>query len=264
MVKVGGSVITDTSKPMVARPDEIARLLTEIWGASRESGAKLILGHGSGSFGHNVAKQYRVNEGLVDGDSKKGAVLTRLAAAALDRIVIEKGVELGMAVMPFAPSSFALSSSRRIDRGIAYHIRHAISSGFIPVVYGDLMVDTEQGVSIAPTEEVFRFIATKLRPDRIIIGTDVDGVFDSDPARNSSARLIGAVDSSNIREVTAGAGGSNKVDVTGGMRTKVQFLYDMAVATGARCYITNAARPGSIAKIMKGEEADVRCTVITR
>ncbi len=260
-IKLGGSVLTDTKNENVAKVGEIKRLLNEIKGAMRNKRFSLIIGHGSGSFAHVPARFYRTNEGLVDGNSRRGALITKIAANDLDRIIAFTGSELDMPLFPFSPSSFALSRKGRMVEGSVSNLKSAIDKGFIPLVYGDVMIDSEMGVSIASTEEVLRFLSGHITPSKVILGTDVDGVFESDPKRNPDAALIKKVDSSNIDSVMAGAAGAQKVDVTGGMQTKVRWLYDIAKDTGSVGYIANAGKPGMMKDILLGDDVD--CTVVT-
>ena len=67
LLKLGGSVITDKSQPFTAREDTIRRLGREIRQALEDQpNLRLVLGHGSGSFGHVVAQNYRTREGIID------------------------------------------------------------------------------------------------------------------------------------------------------------------------------------------------------
>ena len=58
-LKLGGSLITDKHTPRTPRPDVLARLMQEITEArAARPGMRIVLGHGSGSFGHVEAKRY--------------------------------------------------------------------------------------------------------------------------------------------------------------------------------------------------------------
>ena len=66
-LKLGGSLITDKSQPYTARLEVIDRLAQEILQARQENpGLLLLLGHGSGSFGHTPAHQYKYPPGRVN------------------------------------------------------------------------------------------------------------------------------------------------------------------------------------------------------
>ncbi len=260
MVKIGGGSITDQNKPRTAKREEISRLLSEIDRARRAAGLDVIIGHGSGSFGHVPAKEYRVAEGLINNDSIKGAVITKSVANELNSIVIEEAVKLGIPAFSFSPSCFSYAEGRKLTSGIVDHIKYALSRGFIPIVHGDVVFDLKQGVAIASTEEVFRFLSEKITPSEIILATDVDGIYDKDPVKYDDAKLIESVDSSNIDRVLFGAGEAHKIDVTGGMKAKVSLIYEMVKRTNALGRIVNATSKGVLEGAMMGKP--VRQTII--
>ncbi|EQD36844.1 gamma-glutamyl kinase, partial [mine drainage metagenome] len=91
---------------------------------------------------------------------------------------------------------------------------------------------------------------------KIIICTDVDGVFESNPKVHKKASIIPYVDRSNIDEVLKCAGPSLKIDVTGGMRTKVALLYDAIKSSNSVGYILNGSKAGTIYNFLIGKGAN--------
>src|SRR5919109_3509837 len=80
-VKLGGSVITD--KTAQESPDlaTIRRLATELRDArSSAPGLDVVLGHGSGSFGHTYARRYGVHSGIAPRGVWMGFALTAAPA----------------------------------------------------------------------------------------------------------------------------------------------------------------------------------------
>jgi isopentenyl phosphate kinase len=258
LVKIGGSAITDTSKPNTPRMSEIKRLSKELYAASKH--VNMIVGHGSGSFGHVPAAKYKVQRGLINSHSLKGASITQHTAAMLHRIVIGEMYNAGLNPVSFAPSANAITSGGRIVNWNITPIVHALKKGFTPVTYGDVTMDIKQGVAIVSTEEALRYLSEKLKPSRIVVGSDIDGVYTSNPKLDKHAKLIRSIDHSNIKDALAGASSSTKVDVTGGMRTKLQYLYGMAKSTGAEGVIVNINVPGRLYKALLGR--DVISTII--
>jgi isopentenyl phosphate kinase len=55
IVKIGGSIITDKTKPLTFKKAVVKRLAREI----KESNEEIILVHGAGSFGHIFADRYK-------------------------------------------------------------------------------------------------------------------------------------------------------------------------------------------------------------
>ncbi len=255
LLKVGGSAITDLSKPNTLASGEvtIATILSEIKEAISSGGFNLIIGHGSGSFAHVPAAQYKVNDGLKYENSRVGAIITHMTAKRLDDEFINEGIKLDMPLYPFSPSGFSVSSGNAISEGFYKHISTALENGFIPVVHGDVVIDMDKGVSIASTEKVLDFMSKGFVPKKIFYGSDTDGIFTSDPNEYRDAEHINAINGSNIENVLKGTGVSKRrIDVTGGMNTKLSLLYETCKRTGAEGYIFNLKRPGMLRAMLLG------------
>ncbi len=264
MLKIGGSVITDLSKPSTALDGKIISLLNEVKSALSEKDFDIIIGHGSGSFAHVAAKKYRTNEGFVDSNSRIGAAITHLSAKELNTIFVKHGLDLGMPLYPFSPAYFSLAKSKRLESGFVENIKTAMEKGFIPVVHGDVIIDSDIGVSIASTEEVIRFLSSKMRPSKVLFATDVDGVFTSNPKANKNSQHIGVISSENIDEAIKHTGVSDeRVDVTGGMSTKLTELYEICKTTGAEGYIFNIEREGMLKDVLLGRAEEQLYTKVT-
>jgi len=267
LLKIGGSVITDLSKPntVATGPVTIGTLLEEVSEAYSSGGFDLIIGHGSGSFGHVAAAQYKVNDGLVYEDSKKGATITHMTAKQLNDIFINEGLKLNMALYPFSPAHFSLSKNGELISGFYGQLEAALKNGFIPVVHGDVIIDTEKGVSIASTEKVLDFIARGIKPTKVLYGSDIDGVFTANPKEDKNAKHIGVIDSSNINDALENTGVSKtRVDVTGGMKTKLSKLYETCRDTGAEGYIFNITRPGMLKAMLLGIGSPELYTIVRK
>jgi isopentenyl phosphate kinase len=257
LVKLGGSVITDINVPNKARMGNVKRLVAEI-GRAAAAGRGVIVGHGAGSFAHVPAHKYRVNEGFINNKSRIGASITQLSAAELHRIIVAEFVKAGIEVFSFSPSSSAIARSGRIVQWDTKPMEAALEKGFVPLVYGDVAIDAKQGVCIASTEEVFRYLSSKFKPAKVVIGTDVDGVFDKDPKTLKSATLIPRINWLGDRTVTFSS--NRKFDVTGSMKRKVELMYEIAKTSKTRCYIVNANVPDRLYRAMTGKS--IRSTIV--
>jgi isopentenyl phosphate kinase len=86
----------------------------------------------------------------------------------------------------------------------------------------------------------------------IIYGTDVDGLYDSDPKISRDARLLETVTCREIRRVSRSALGSRMPDVTAGMRGKL-FEAEHAARMGVEVVIMNLRRPENLRPILEGK-----------
>lgn len=94
-------------------------------------------------------------------------------------------------------------------------------------------------------------VAVLCRARRLVILSDIDGLYDSDPRLHPGAQLIRQIDRVDER-VYALAGGAGSRRGTGGMRTKIQAAA-LAAANGTDAVITNGKRPEALYDILRGE-----------
>jgi isopentenyl phosphate kinase len=249
-LKLGGSLITDKTQRETARLDVLARLAGEIAQARAERPAlRLLVGHGSGSFGHFAGREYGTRGGIVAGAEARswyGYAATGAAAARLNRLVTDAMLAAGLPAVAFQPSASAACEAGELRRLAWEPIAQALGAGLLPIVYGDVALDSRQGCTIISTEQIFAYLARHLAPARILLAGVVDGVFDSDPLRQPAARRLPRL---RAADVLAGAaepalGGSHGVDVTGGMASKVREMAALA-----------AEMPGLVVQFLSGEPA---------
>lgn len=252
-VKLGGSLITDKKGEAAARPDVIARLAEEIRQAlDARPGQQLLLGHGSGSFGHVVAQRYRVQHGCTDW---LGYALTSASATRLNRIVTDTLLQAGIPVVSVQPSASARAEAGELRRLESSTIRELLAHGLVPLVYGDVALDDAWGTTIISTEIIFAYLARVLNPQRILLVGEVAGVYSSDPRLDPTARLIPVIRAKHLEETGSALGGSHGVDVTGGMRSKVHLMVDLVRdEPGLRVYLLSGLQSGLLGRTLAEPE----------
>jgi isopentenyl phosphate kinase len=224
-IKLGGSLITDKSVEATARPDVIRRLAEEVHRAlDRCPDVSVVLGHGSGSFGHMVARRYHVQRGCTEWD---GYALTSAAATRLNRIVTDSFLGAGVPVVSIQPSASARCRAGQLIELAIHPIQQLLRHHLVPLVYGDVALDEEWGSTIVSTEAIFVYLARVLRPQRILLLGELEGVYTADPRLDPQAQLIPVISASQSEDAEEVLGGSHAVDVTGGMRSKVHLMTDL-------------------------------------
>jgi isopentenyl phosphate kinase len=218
-LKLGGSLITDKSRARMLRLDVIQRLTDEI-ARAREAkpGLRLVLGHGSGSFGHTEAKKFGTADGVRTAKDWIGFAAVWAAADELNRTVMDSLASSGVSSIRIAPSSCAILEDRKLKEMPSEPVRLALDAGLVPVVYGDALFDRTRGGGIASTEMVFARLVDALHPRRILLAGIERGVFEDYPARKNLLPLIRGGEWEQIRRKIEG---SEHTDVTGGMLAKV-------------------------------------------
>ncbi|MBI5880379.1 MAG: uridylate kinase [Chloroflexi bacterium] len=250
-LKLGGSLLTDKTKPEAARPDQIRRCMLEIAGALRaRPDLRLVLAHGSGSFGHVAAVRSRFGSGGATGYVETGA-----AAARLNRIVADIALDAGLPVAALQPAASAVCDDGRLVELATHPLEIALQYGLVPLVFGDVAFDLRRGGCIASTEMIFDFLARRLHPARILLVGQVNGVHTSDPLRDPTAQRIARVTPATLPAVRAMLGGSHGIDVTGGMLTKVALMAALVEAVpGARAQIISGETEGLLRQCLISDD----------
>jgi isopentenyl phosphate kinase len=250
LIKLGGSLLTDKETPETPHPERIERLAREIAAASETAeanGERIVLGHGSGSFGHIAAAAAGLGKGPLDPRNLAGASRTQERAAALHSLVVEALRAAGLAPFSLAPSSFLLAEGGVVVDRFFSPLAHAFRLGLLPVVYGDVVLDRTWGASIASTEAVLSEIASGLPAHGIEISRalwlgETDGVYDA------TGRTIPHL--ATIEEAAIGA--ARGTDVTGGMRLRLETCLVLA-RRGIVSAILDGREPGRLAAAIRGE-----------
>ena len=139
ILKLGGSVITRKEKPLTPNRRAIKRLAKEISQAEIDN---LILVHGGGSFGHPIAKEYKIAGGFKDKLQLIGFSKTSHAMTMLNKIVVEALVSQNVPAVTVRPSSFIVTKHGRIEKADWNIVAKLLELGFTPVLYGDAVLDS--------------------------------------------------------------------------------------------------------------------------
>lgn len=248
LLKLGGSLITDKARPETPRLEVIRRLAREISG---QGSCRLIVGHGSGSFGHVAAHRYGIANGLQSADQLPGISLTQQRAAALHRLIVEALAEAGALPFSIAPSSSLVSAGGRSASFASEPLLLALEKGLLPVVYGDVVLDRERGVSIASTEQVLETVARSLLDHgwtvrRALWLGETDGLYDE------AGHTIPLLSAATFEETSQAIGETKGTDVTGGMRLRLETTLTLA-ELGIPSLLLNGLTPGLLEKALRGE-----------
>jgi isopentenyl phosphate kinase len=251
LLKLGGSLITDKAGEEKARPEVLERLAAEIVRSARSLPGQLIVGHGSGSFGHVAAHRYSLAQGLRSADQLPGVSLTQDRAAALHRLVIGALSAAGALPFSLAPSSCVVAAAGRPVDIADEPLLLALGHGLIPVLYGDVVLDREWGVSICSTERLFELLARRLgrrgvRVRRAIWLGATDGVYDG------AGRPIPRLSAEGFATAREAIGGAAGADVTGGMLHRVETALALA-QLGIPSLIANGTIPGLLESALRGD-----------
>jgi isopentenyl phosphate kinase len=258
ILKIGGSVVTDKSGELIAQMQVINRLADEIRKTEIQN---LVIVHGGGSFGHTLAERYAIKGGFKKDFQRIGFSETHHVMTVLNGLFVDALIWHSIPAVSVTPSSCITTRNGRIQRFEDAVLKTLLEMGFIPVLYGDAVLDTELGFTILSGDQIVSTLATRFNAERIIIGVDVDGLHETDPKVKKSSRMFEHLTLKELKKLQSKIDKPKAHDVTGGMFGKIAELIP-AIEKGIPTLIVNAREPNYIYKALKGEK--VKGTLIEK
>ncbi len=235
IIKLGGSCFSDKKVPRSLHVEVIDSVCKQLEGA----GFPFIVVHGGGSYGHPVAKKFGIHIGRHEGfgDQSIGFCETHEAMAELNIAIVERFLKHGIPAYPVQTSAAFVLDGGAVSVARLDAVDELLNQGFVPVLYGDSVIDTTRGFGILSGDTIIVELANRLKRhvNRIVYLMDVDGLFDKNPKQDPGAKLIPEVFIKG-RELLVARGkdlvrfedtvqqGDAVIDVTGGIFGKIREL----------------------------------------
>ena len=256
-LKLGGSLITDKTRPYTPNLEILENLALQIATAFQENAdLRLVLGHGSGSFGHQAASEFGTREGVSGKKAWRGFAEVWYQASALNRLVVEAMRNARLPAVTLSPAAAVISCDGQVVSWNLAPLETALANGLLPVLHGDVVFDEARGGTILSTEDLFAHLARHIFPKRILLAGLEAGVWADFPART---RLLGEVTRQSFEQQAPGLGSSAGVDVTGGMQAKVaEMLRLVEQVPGLEVIIFSGETSGNVRRALQGENPGTR------
>jgi len=248
LIKLGGSAISDKSKPLSYREDWVKNLGKTLL-SHYKLGSKFVLVHGGGSFAHPVALAYGLSK-YRDYEQLIGVSLTSSVLNYLSMKITNTLSTVGLPIYPMRTGSIYTIRDGKPQLLIdPTHIMGLINRGVIPMLYGDV-VPSDEGFSIISGDDLILDLSIKLRPSAAVFLTDVPGVL------NSDGNVIREFSRTSIINERA----TGHIDVTGGLIKKIEIALELS--NYVKTYLCAIWDLESISKVLNGEEP-INCTKFT-
>lgn len=256
-VKLGGSLITDKTRPYTIRSDKLDALADEIAVFVKENpDMQIVLGHGSGSFGHAAASRYGTRKGVSGPEAWRGFAEVWFQASTLNRLVVEAFHRAGLPVVTFSPAASVTAKAGKVSIWDYRPIHTALMNGLLPVIHGDVVFDKILGGTILSTEDLFEHLAHQLHPQRILLAGMEAGVWADFPSRTL---LLDEITPDSYLQQAPDLGGTAGTDVTGGMHTKVNgMLALLEQIPNLEILIFSGEQAGNLRRALGGENLGTR------
>jgi len=247
VLKIGGSFITDKKGYKSAMPERIAQMAKVVAKSWKRGVRDLVIVHGAGSFGHAAVLKHKINEGVKTDEQKLGFADTHAACSELSLLLVKALIEEGIPAVSIPPSAVMKQTKKRIrgfNEGI---VMDYLSEGYLPVLYGDMVLDSELGGSVCSGDQIMAWFGKEA--EFLVFATNVDGVLDD------KGELIPEITSDNFNEISKHLKATEN-DVTGAMKGKIEELLSLDTVS----YIVNGGSPKSVEALLEGKGAP--CTKI--
>ncbi|HJJ54950.1 MAG TPA: uridylate kinase, partial [Methanocorpusculum sp.] len=123
--------------------------------------------------------------------------------------------------IPFPPCASSFACGKRLVYAGEKQIAALLKAGITPVLYGDTVMDEQQGACIVSGDQLVQYLARALNAGCVGLVTDVGGVLEN-------GEIIAEITPETVGRIVFTEPGC--ADVTGGMRGKVDELLELAGA----------------------------------
>lgn len=242
VIKVGSSLVT--AKGAGLDQAAIADWCAQI-AQLRRAGVQVAL-VSSGAVAEGMARL---------GMKKRPAVLHELqAAAAVGQMGLVRAYEAEFKQHGIKAAQVLLTHEDVADRTRYLNAQGTLTTllelGAVPVVNENDTVATDE-IRLGDNDTLGALTANLIQADLLVILTDQEGLFDSDPRSNPAAELVSQAELSDGR-LMAMAGTSKGELGRGGMRTKISAACT-AARSGAATVIAHGRKADVLARIRAGE-----------
>lgn len=241
--KVGTSSLTyPNGKLNINKIDVLVRVIADL----KNRGMEVVL-VSSGAIGVGVGKM-GLSERPKDMPSKQAAAAVGQCELMYlyDKLFSEYGQITGQVLLT---KDAIEHEDRRANAHNTFH--RLLELGVVPIVNENDAVSTEE-IEFGDNDTLSAYVAVLAESDLLVILTDIDGLYDKNPRKDPSAKLISQVEKI-TDDILALGGGTGSAQGTGGMITKL-YAAQIASEGNVKTVICSVDEPRDIYKIFDEEE----------
>lgn len=188
-------------------------------------------------------------------ESRPKLVHQKQAAAAVGQALLMQAYQEAFAQFGIVTAQILLtrndfSNRKRINNALMT-IEELLSQRIIPIINENDTVSTAEIVlKFGDNDHLSSLVATMTKAEKLIIITDMDGLYTSDPRKNPDATKIERV-AEISEDIVELAGGAGSVVGTGGMRSKIEAAR-IAMRGGVTTFIGRVQQEGELMQAVNG------------
>ena len=247
VIKVGTSTLThDTGKINIRRIERLSQVICDL----RHSGCEVVL-VSSGAIAVGFSKLgFDRRPDTVSGKQASSAVGQSELMSMYGKFFAEFGCQVAQILI----TKNVLEDEQRHSNAVNA-FRTLLDWNVVPIVNENDVISTAE-IEFGDNDTLSAVVAELIDADLLIILSDIDGLYDKDPAKYDDAKLI-----HEVHEVTdalmksAGGAGTNRG--TGGMVTKL-IAAKHAMNAGVDMVILNGNDPATIYDVLEGKSVGTK------
>ena len=242
VVKVGTSTVSfPNGKTNYTRLEKLAMVLSDLMSCGKEI---VLVSSGAIGVGAGRLKMDEPPDGLVARQA-----LAAIGQAELIRIYQKFFDEYNQMVAQVLLSPEGLDEETRFTNA-QNTLNQLISMKILPVVNENDTISTFE-IRFGDNDSLSAKVATMINADLLIILSDIDGLYSSDPKMDPDARILTEVHEIS-EEIEKSASGSGSSFARGGMATKIRAV-KICKGKGIDTVIINGKDPKNILEVISGE-----------
>lgn len=247
VVKVGTSTLThSTGRINIRRVELLCRVLSDL----KNAGHEIIL-VSSGAIGMGVGK--------LSLSGKPQDMPTKQAAAAVGQCELMYIYDREFSDYNHTIAQILITNSDvenpKNHQNFINTLTRLLEFGALPIINENDTVSTEE-IEIGDNDTLGAIVATSINADLLILLSDIDGLYNKDPHKNSDAVLLSVVPELTDEIKSMGAGKGTELG-TGGMQTKLKAA-GMVMSKGIDMVIANGQNPELLYDIVEGKKIGTR------
>ena len=243
VIKIGTSTLAHpTGHLNIRRVEQLCKIMSDI----KNAGHELIL-VSSGAIGMGVGK-LGLRERPKDIPSKQAAAAVGQCELmyTYDKLFSEYHHTVAQLLITGDDTT---NDTRRFN--FTNTLNRLLELGALPIINENDTVATDE-IVIGDNDTLAAIVARSVHAEMLILLSDIDGLYDSNPRTNPQAKLInhvGRIDAK-IRRMAGGAGSAHG---TGGMATKITAA-ELCMDAGIPMMVANGDKQGLLYDIVDGKE----------
>lgn len=247
VIKIGTSTLAHASGRLnIRRVEGLCKVISDL----KNSGMEIII-VSSGAIGMGVGK--------LSLPGRPDDMATKQAAAAVGQCELMYEYDKLFGEYNHVVAQILISASD-VRSDTRYHnfintLNRLLELGTIPIINENDTVATEE-IGIGDNDTLAAIVAESVRADLLILLSDIDGLYSSDPHRDPDAKLITTV-TELTDEIMALGGDPDSSLGTGGMKTKLTAA-KIATESGCDMIIMNGSDPEALYSVAEGKSVGTR------